>query len=140
MALPAANGTTGHLFAGDAAAESKRPRVPRPEGWHFLAHARAKNGDRSIAAVFLNAGADINAREVEFHATALAAAVRSIPELPSPRRGRGAEGEGLAQRKRRMVEFLLKRGAATSLPDDAPWETHLACEKVVTSYRASSVP
>jgi ankyrin repeat protein len=94
-------------------------------GKTFL-HACAENGDRSIAAVFLDAGADINAREVEFHATPLAAAVRSTPELGSPRRGSGVGGEGLARRQRQMVEFLLKRGAATSLPDDAPWATPLA--------------
>ena len=58
--------------------------------------------------------------------TPLLAAVRSTPELPSPRRGRGAGGEGLPVSKRRMVGFLLKRGAATSLPDDAPWATPLA--------------
>lgn len=99
------------------------PNRPDWLGKTFL-HACAENGDRSIAAIFLDAGADINARDVEFHATPLAAAVRSTPELPSPRRGVG--GEGLAQRRRRMVEFLLKRGAATSLPDDEPWATPLA--------------
>src|SRR2546426_2274411 len=42
-----------------------------------LLHACAENGDRSVAAVFLDAGADINARDVEFQGTPLAAAVRS---------------------------------------------------------------
>src|SRR5258708_32456962 len=40
-------------------------------------HVCAENGDRSVAAVFLDAGADINAREVEFQGTPLAATVRS---------------------------------------------------------------
>ena len=38
-------------------------------------------------------------------------------------------GEGdasQADRKRRMVELLLKRGAATNLPGDEPWATPLA--------------
>lgn len=88
-------------------------------GKTFL-HASAENGDQSIAALFLDAGADINAREVEFHATPLAAAVRYEPW------NRNADRTMLPERKRRMVEFLLKRGAATSLPDDEPWATPLA--------------
>ena len=38
-----------------------------------------------------------------------------LPENPTQR-----------QRRRRMVEFLLKRGAATNLPGDEPWATPLA--------------
>jgi ankyrin repeat protein len=85
-------------------------------GKTFL-HACAGSGDRSIAAVFLDAGADINARGLEFNETPLAAAVRS---------GLGSHEPKLAQRRREMVEFLLKRGAATNLPDDEPWATPLA--------------
>jgi ankyrin repeat protein len=85
-------------------------------GRTFL-HVCAENGDRSVAAVFLDAGADINAREVEFQGTPLAAAVRSCCEAGDPKQ---------AQRARRMVEFLLKRGAATNLPGDEPWATPLA--------------
>src|SRR6202035_3761703 len=48
---------------------------------------------------------------------AVAAAVRS---------GLGSKELKLAERRRRMVEFLLKRGAATNLPDDEPWATPLA--------------
>jgi len=47
----------------------------------------------------------------------LAAAVRSWP---------GNNDTRLAERRREMVEFLLQRGAATSLPDDDPWATPLA--------------
>jgi ankyrin repeat protein len=92
------------------------PNRPDWLGKTFL-HACAARGDRSIAAVFLDAGADINARGLEFHETPLAAAVRS---------GVGSKEPKLAQRRRRMVEFLLKCGAATNLPDDEPWATPLA--------------
>jgi ankyrin repeat protein len=85
-------------------------------GKTFL-HACAATGGRSVAAVFLNAGADINARGLEFNETPLAAAVRS---------GLGSKEPKLAERRRQMVEFLLKRGAATNLPDDEPWATPLA--------------
>jgi ankyrin repeat protein len=88
-------------------------------GRTFL-HACAENGDRSAAAMFLDAGADINARGLEFNETPLAAAVRGCQariEKDRPQQ---------AQRRRRMVEFLLKRGAATNLPGDEPWATPLA--------------
>jgi ankyrin repeat protein len=92
------------------------PNRPDWLGKTFL-HACAARADRSIAAVFLDAGASINARGLEFHETPLAAAVRS---------GLGSKEPELAERRRRMVEFLLKRGAATNLPDDEPWATPLA--------------
>ena len=53
------------------------PNRPDWLGRTFL-HACAENGDRSVAAVFLDAGADINARDLEFQGTPLAAAVRSL--------------------------------------------------------------
>lgn len=83
-------------------------------------HACAENADRSIAAIFLEAGANINARDVEFQATPLAAAVRSLAY------GRPGSQPQFAERGRQMVEFLLKRGAATNLPGDEPWATPLA--------------
>ncbi|HWY86089.1 MAG TPA: ankyrin repeat domain-containing protein [Gemmataceae bacterium] len=92
------------------------PNRPDWLGKTFL-HACAASGDQSIAAVFLKAGADINARGLEFNETPLAAAVRS---------GLGGKEPEPAQRRRGMVEFLLKRGAATNLPDDEPWATPLA--------------
>jgi ankyrin repeat protein len=94
------------------------PNRPDWLGKTFL-HACAARGDRSIAAVFLEAGADINARGIEFNETPLAAAVRSWLGCREDR-------PEVAQRRRRMVEFLLKRGAATNLPDDEPWATPLA--------------
>jgi len=88
-------------------------------GKTFL-HACATSGNRSSAAALLEAGADINARDVEFHATPLAAAIRYEPWCQSEDRSQ------LGERKREMVEFLLERGAATNLPDDEPWSTPLA--------------
>jgi hypothetical protein len=58
--------------------------------------------------------------ELEYQGTPLAAAVRSEPWCKE------ADRLKHAQRTRRMVEFLLKRGAATNLPDDEPWATPLA--------------
>lgn len=98
---------------------SARGLDPNRTDWFgrtFL-HACAENCDRSLAAILLDAGADINAREVEFQATPLAAAVRACGAQTDPAK---------AQRLRRMVSFLLKRGAATSLPGDQPWATPLA--------------
>ena len=95
------------------------PNRPDWLGKTFL-HACAENGDRSVAQVFLDVGADINARGLEFHETPLAAAVRHEPWC------REEDRRGLVERRRRMVEFLLKRGAATNLPDDEPWATPLA--------------
>ena len=95
------------------------PNRPDWLGKTFL-HACAENGDTSIAALFLDAGADINARDFEFSATPLATAVRHEPRCKEADRTRQA------QRRRRMIEFLLKRGAATDLPDDPPWATPLA--------------
>ena len=85
-------------------------------GKTFL-HACAENGDQSVAAVFLDAGADLNARELEYQGTPLAAAVRSCVGITDPEK---------VDRGRRMVAFLLKRGAATNLPGDEAWATPLA--------------
>jgi ankyrin repeat protein len=91
------------------------PNRPDWLGQTFL-HVCAEVGDRSAADVLLDAGADINARDLEFQATPLAAAVRTFSDA-DPKH---------AVRTRRMVEFLLKRGAATNLPGDEPWATPLA--------------
>ncbi len=92
------------------------PNRPDWLGKTFL-HACAENGDQSVAAVFLDAGADVNARELEFQGTPLAAAVRSCPTGDDPE---------TAERGQGMIAFLLKRGAATNLPGDEPWATPLA--------------
>jgi ankyrin repeat protein len=65
------------------------------------------NANRAVcAAILLEAGADISAKDDEYRSTPLAWAARS--DLPD------------------MVEFLLSRGAPTNLPDDEPWATPLA--------------
>ena len=58
------------------------------------------------AAILLDAGADISARDEEYRSTPLAWAART----------------GAVE----MVTFLLSRGAPTNLPDDEPWATPLA--------------
>jgi ankyrin repeat protein len=83
-----------------------------------MLHECAANGHRGVAALFLKAGADINARELEFNATPLAMAVRSWCAEENPAQ---------AENRRRMVEFLLERGAAPNLPGDESWATPLAC-------------
>jgi ankyrin repeat protein len=92
------------------------PNRPDWLGKTFL-HACAENGDQSVATVFLDAGADVNARELEFQGTPLAAAVRSCASGDDLEKGERVQG---------MIAFLLKRGAATNLPGDEPWATPLA--------------
>ena len=76
-----------------------------------------------------DAGADINARGLEFHETPLAAAVRFVPWCKEKDRSK------LPERRLRMVEFLLKRGAATNLPGDEPWATPLAWARKLRTCR-----
>lgn len=92
------------------------PNNPDWLGKTFL-HYCAMNADRTIATLFLNAGADINARDLEFKGTPLAVAVRSMC---------GDEKPELIKRRHQMIEFLLKRGAEANLPGDEPWATPLA--------------
>jgi ankyrin repeat protein len=68
-------------------------------------HQFAGHGDVEAAALFLDHGADLHARDDEWQSTPLGWAARS---------GRAP-----------MVEFLLGRGART-LEDDPPWATPLA--------------
>ncbi len=67
---------------------------------------RARPQRLECAAILLEAGASISARDEEYRSTPLAWAARN--DLPD------------------MVELLLARGAATNLPDDEPWATPLA--------------
>ena len=69
-------------------------------------HHFAESGDVENAAVFIEHGADLNARDEEFRSTPLGWAARCG--------------------KTRMVEFLLHRGAKLNLPDDPAWATPLA--------------
>lgn len=69
-------------------------------------HHFASDGDIESAALYLDHGADIHARDVEDRSTPLAFAAR-----------RG---------KLEMVKFLLQRGAQPQHPDDPSWATPVA--------------
>jgi ankyrin repeat protein len=71
-----------------------------------LLHFVCTGGDVERAAILLDAGATIAARDDEYRSTPLAWAARTNAV--------------------HMVEFLLARGAPTHLPDDEPWATPLA--------------
>jgi len=89
------------------------PDYPTPEGATLL-HALCSRDVRGrtmmhrteCAAILLDAGAAISARDHEYRSTPLAWAARN--NLPD------------------MVEFLLARGAPIDLPGDEPWATPLA--------------
>ncbi len=69
-------------------------------------HSFARKGDVENAAIFLDHGADLHARDEDICSTPLGWAAKFG--------------------KRLMVEFLLRRGAKPNLPDDPPWATPLA--------------
>jgi RNA polymerase sigma factor (sigma-70 family) len=69
-------------------------------------HNFASNGDIESAALFLEHGADLHARDEEYCSTPLAWAAREGQE--------------------RMVEFLLQRGAKPRHPADPEWATPIA--------------
>ncbi len=69
-------------------------------------HQFARDGDVEKAAIFLDHGADIHARDED---------IRSTPLGWAAKFGRTE-----------MVRFLLQRGASPNLPDDPPWATPLA--------------
>ena len=69
-------------------------------------HRFAERGDVEKAAIFLDHGADLDARDDEFCTTPLGYAARTG--------------------KLRMVEFLLRRGAKVKLSDGPAWATPIA--------------
>jgi ankyrin repeat protein len=69
-------------------------------------HQFARRGDVNNAAIFIDHGADLNARDEDICSTPL---------------GWAAKFGQIA-----MVELLLSRGAKPNLPDDPPWATPLA--------------
>ncbi len=69
-------------------------------------HHFARKGDVEKAALFLDHGAALHARDEDICSTPLGWAAKFG--------------------KRLMVEFLLRRGAKLNLPDDPPWATPLA--------------
>jgi ankyrin repeat protein len=69
-------------------------------------HSKGVESNSTRAAMLLDAGASISAREEQYSSTPLGWAARN-------------NNPG-------MVRFLLSRGAPTNLPDDKPWATPLA--------------
>jgi len=92
-------------------------------------HHFAGNGDIESAALFLDNGADLTARDEEHASSPLAWAAR--------------------KGQTRMVEFLLRRGAPPDVPDDPPgatpleWATrrgHDDIVRILTDYQRSGSP
>jgi ankyrin repeat protein len=87
-----------------------------------LLHHAAAQDNRECAAILLDAGASLTARDDEYRSTPLAWAARA--------------------NKPQMVEFLLSRGAAVDLPEDKAeatalaWATRRGFDKVVAILRA----
>ena len=81
---------------------------PNLTGWLGITplHRFAQQGDVQKAAIFLNHGANLHARDEELRTTPL--------------------GYAAAAGKLRMVEFLIRRGATLALPDDFAWATPIA--------------
>jgi ankyrin repeat protein len=74
---------------------------------HLVCHGPNPTGsDVELAAMLLDAGANINARDDEYRSTPLGWTAR--------------------RNAKQMAEFLLSRGASTSLRDEEPWATPLA--------------
>jgi hypothetical protein len=81
---------------------------PNLAGWLGVTplHRYARNGEVDNAAIFLEHGANLHARDEEFCTTPL--------------------GYAALNGKLHMVEFLLQRGATPTLPDDMPWASPMA--------------
>ena len=81
---------------------------PSQADWLRIAplHELARKGDVEKAAILIDHGADLDARDEDICSTPLGWAAKF---------GR-----------RKMVELLLSRGAKPNLPDDPPWATPLA--------------
>jgi ankyrin repeat protein len=86
-------------------------------------HEFAEQGAIESAAIFIDHGANLHARDEELRSTPLAYAAKA----------------GMI----RMVEFLVRRGARPTLPDDPPWATpaawatrrgHHAIVQLLTEY------
>jgi ankyrin repeat protein len=86
----------------------RRGMDPNRPNWLRITplHRFAEMGDVENAALFLDHGADIHARDEQINSTPLGWAAKFGKPL--------------------MVEFLLRRGAQPRLPDDPDWATPLA--------------
>jgi ankyrin repeat protein len=104
---------------------------PNLAGWLGVTplHRFARQGDVEKAAVFLDHGADLEARDEELCTTPL---------------GYAAQGG-----KRTMVEFLVRRGAKLGAPGDPPWSRPIALAehhghdeifRVLKSYESTGIP
>jgi len=79
----------------------------RPDWLHITPlHRFAERGDVENAAIFIEHGADLDARDEEFRSTPL--------------------GYAAKYGKTRLVRLLLRHGARPTLPEDPPWATPLA--------------
>ena len=92
-------------------------------------HHFARKGDVEKAAIFIDHGADLHARDEDICSTPLAWAAKFG--------------------QTRMVEFLLMRGAKLSLPDDPPWAMplqwatrrgHDEIARLLTEYEETGAP
>jgi ankyrin repeat protein len=81
---------------------------PSQPDWLHVAplHQFARRGDLENAALFIDHGADLHARDEDICSTPL--------------------GWAAKYGRKQMVEFLLQRGARPNLSDDPPWATPLA--------------
>jgi ankyrin repeat protein len=81
---------------------------PNLAGWLGVTpmHLFARQGEIAHAAIFLDHGANLHARDEEFCTTPL--------------------GYAALNGKLQMTEFLLQRGAKPALSDDLPWATPIA--------------
>jgi len=110
LRMPAVHTTCqGYLLNPDALrtllAHGMSPDQMNWQHQTLLHHASVRD-TTECAAILLDAGATITARDDDYCSTPLAWAARA--------------------NKPQMVEFLLARGAPTNLPDDPPWATPLA--------------
>jgi ankyrin repeat protein len=86
----------------------QRGMNPNLAGWLGVTplHRFARHGDIDNAAIFLDHGANVHARDEEFCTTPL--------------------GYAALNGKLQMVELLLQRGAKAAVPDDLPWAAPIA--------------
>ncbi|MEK6321935.1 MAG: ankyrin repeat domain-containing protein [Acidobacteriota bacterium] len=86
----------------------ERSANPNRSDWLGITplHQLARSGDLEKAAIFIDHGADLHARDEDICSTPLGWAAKFGKTL--------------------MVEFLLRRGAKPNVPDDPPWATPCA--------------
>jgi uncharacterized protein len=110
LRMPAVHtGCQGYLLNADALRTLLAHGMsPDQMNWQHqtLLHHASTADTSECAAILLDAGATIAARDDEYRSTPLAWAARA--------------------NKPKMVEFLLSRGAPVNPPDDEPWATPLA--------------